>query len=151
MSRACCVELASLGSTWEAAGAGSAFGVTPSISLRPSGQTMWRSNIILTPNPPSDSDAASVVGSPGVVSATGFALGSTADRSLGQRGYEASSAHLPSAQATRAQPESRTACGADRTTYTRSVPATASRRVDSALSRRAVYPTPCARPGGRTG
>ena len=43
---------------------------------------------------------------PGVVSPTGFALGSAADRSLGQRVYKASGAHLPSAQATRAQPES---------------------------------------------
>ena len=31
------------------------------------------------------------------------------------------------------------------------IAATASRWVDSARSRRAVYPTPCARPGGRTG
>ena len=44
------------------AGAGSCFGVTPSISRRPSGHTMCRSNTILTPKPPSDSEAFSVVG-----------------------------------------------------------------------------------------
>src|SRR5262245_37880279 len=43
-------------------GAGSDFGVTPSISLRPSGHTITRSNVILLPNPPLDSDAVSVVG-----------------------------------------------------------------------------------------
>src|SRR6516164_284690 len=52
-----------LGSAGEASGAGSDFGVTPSISLRPSGQTIWRSNTILTGTPPLDSSAASVVGS----------------------------------------------------------------------------------------
>src|SRR5262249_7828366 len=49
-------------SVWEASGAGSDFGVTPSISLRPSGHTITRSNVILLPNPPLDSDAVSVVG-----------------------------------------------------------------------------------------
>src|SRR6516162_6339223 len=43
-------------------GTGSAFGVTPSISRRPSGHTMCRSNTILTPSPPPDSSALSVWG-----------------------------------------------------------------------------------------
>src|SRR6516165_10120941 len=51
-----------LGSAWEASGTGSAFGVTPSISLRPSGQTIWRSKTIFTPRPPPDSSALSVWG-----------------------------------------------------------------------------------------
>src|SRR6516164_7140613 len=46
-----------LGSALEASGAGSAFGVTPSTSRRPSGQTMWRSKTTFTPEPPSDSEA----------------------------------------------------------------------------------------------
>src|SRR5262249_42990739 len=54
-----------LGSIWEdPEGGGSCLGVTPSISLRPSGHTITRSNVIFTPNPRLDSSAASVVGSP---------------------------------------------------------------------------------------
>jgi hypothetical protein len=47
------------------AGTGNCLGVTPSISRWPSGKTITRSNVILVLNPPSDSDAASVVGSIG--------------------------------------------------------------------------------------
>ena len=41
------------------------------------------------------------------MSASGFALGSTANRSLGQRAYKASSAHLPCVQAHNRNPEPR--------------------------------------------
>ena len=45
------------------AGHGSAFGVTPSISSRPPGQTTILRNSSFTPAPPSESDADNVVGS----------------------------------------------------------------------------------------
>src|SRR5262249_49246853 len=55
---------------------GSCFGVTPSISLRPSGHTMMRSKVIFVLSPPSDSGIASVDGRRGVLVAPGKRLGS---------------------------------------------------------------------------
>jgi hypothetical protein len=53
------LDSSELGSTW---GAGSDFGVTPSISFLPSGHTMCRSNTMRTPNLPSSYSPAIFVG-----------------------------------------------------------------------------------------